>query len=182
MKKAKLSHHLKMVLMVVCFVLIYIASTIVSTLLLENSLANFFDVSLIPGTVSVVLIVLLSCLTNLHLSAYKHASLAEIIKISIISLITFVVNTVLSICMEEVKFAWCFITLVFFFVGSCFVFFSHRLFRYLKSKSTRGSEADKQVLIIGAGEAGATILREIQVTDKICYKVVGFVEETAETE
>ena len=176
MKKEKLSHHIKMVLVVICFVVTYLISTLISTLLLDEGLSGYFDYSLIPGAVSIVLIVLLCCLTNLHLSAYRHASLSEIVKISAISLIILAVNLVLSIILIEVKFTWCVITTIFFFLLSSFVFFSSRLFHFIRSKASK-SEGKKKVLIIGAGDAGAAMLREIQTTEKISYKAVGFLDD-----
>ena len=176
MKKEKLSHHIKMVLVVICFVVTYLISTVISTLLLDEGLSGYFDYALIPGGVSIVLIILLCCLTNLHLSAYRHASLSEIVKIGAISLIILAVNLVLSIALIEVKFTWCVITTIFFFLLSSFVFFSYRLFCFVKHKTAK-DEAKKKVLIIGAGDAGAAMLREIQSTEKISYKAVGFLDD-----
>ena len=176
MKKEKLSHHIKMVLVVICFVFTYLISTVISTLLLDEGLTGYFDYSLIPGGVSIVLIILLCCLTNLHLSAYRHASLSEIVKIGAISLIILAVNLVLSIALIEVKFTWCVITTIFFFLLSSFAFFSYRLFYFVKHKTAK-DEAKKKVLIIGAGDAGAAMLREIQSTEKISYKAVGFLDD-----
>ena len=176
MKKTKISHFLKVFLVILCFVVTYIASSIISTLILTYSLNGFFDFALIPVSVSTILIVLLCCLTNLHLSTYRHASVSEVIKVSIISLITFCVNVILSLALENVHFSWCLITTIFFFVSSSFAVYSYRILAFLKSKSRR-SHSEKRVIIIGAGQAGVTILREIQNSDKICYKVVGFVDD-----
>ena len=176
MKKEKLSHHIKMVLVVICFVVTYLISTVISTLLLDEGLSSYFDYALIPGGVSIVLIILLCCLTNLHLSAYRHASLSEIVKIGAISLIILAVNLVLSIALIEVKFTWCVITTIFFFMLSSFAFFSYRLFYFVKHRTT-SDDAKKKILIIGAGDAGAAMLREIQSTEKISYKAVGFLDD-----
>lgn len=179
MKKSRLNYYSKISLVIFCFLVANAISAVISTLILTNSLNSFFEIALIPVSVSSVLIILLCCLTNLHISAYKHASVSEILKLGIITLITLCVNSILSIILEEVLFSWCLITALFFFVISSLATYSYRILAFLKSKSQRKAHYEKRVIIIGAGQAGVTILREIQASDKICYHVVGFVDDDA---
>ncbi len=178
MSKPKLSLFAKTVLVISAFVLAYDASALISTLLFSNTLSVYFDVALIPTITSTVLIILLCCLTNLHLSAYRHASLTEIIKVSIISFIIFIVNTIMCFMIKDVgfDFPWVLVTSLFFFIIASFVVFSYRLLEFARNRTERFLHPDKKVLIVGAGAAGTTILREIRVSDKIKYKVVGFVD------
>ena len=178
MQKSKKSHYIKMLLAIICFVLAYIASSIASTFLLDGyKLIDFFKMATVPLSIGVILIISLCCLTNLHVSSYKHASLTEIIKIGIISTITLCVNIVVSLALSSVSVAWSIITTLFFFVTASLVVFSYRIMMFVINKTYRKAHPEKRVLIVGAGSAGASILREIQTSDKIHYHVVGFIDD-----
>lgn len=178
MSKPKLNLFAKTILVVFTFVFAYDISALISTLLFHNTISVYFDVALVPSITGTILIILLSCLTNLHLSAYKHASLTEIIKIAIITFILFVVNTILCLVDDSIgfNFPWVLVTSLFFFILASFIIFSYRLIEFARNRTERFLHPDKKVLIVGAGAAGTTILREIRVSDKIKYKVVGFVD------
>lgn len=178
MSKQKLSLLLKTVLVVFAFVLAFDLSALISTLLLEGSIENYFSVALIPTLIGTIVIILLCCLTNLHLSAYRHASINEIIKIAIISFIIFAVNLALRILITDIGFSyvWLIITVLFFFIIASFLIYSYRLIEFARNSANKILHPGKKVLIVGAGAAGTMILREISLSNKINYKVVGFVD------
>ena len=183
MNKNRLLHYFKMLITILAFVAIYFISAVITTIISIkpesfNAFWSWFKVlAPIPVIVSSILIILLCCLTNLHVSSYRHASVSEILKIGIISAITFCVNIVIDLLVEGVSTSWCIVTTLLFFVFSSCAIYSYRVFSFLKSKSQRALHYEKRVIIVGAGIAGVTILREIQGSDKICYKVVGFVDD-----
>ena len=178
MSKQKLSLLLKTVLVVFAFVLAFDLSALISTLLLEGSAENFFSVALIPTLIGTIVIILLCCLTNLHLSAYRHASINEIVKIAIISFIIFAVNLAIRILITDIGFSyvWLIITILFFFIIASFLIYSYRLIEFARNRANKILHPGKKVLIVGAGAAGTMILREISLSNKINYKVVGFVD------
>ena len=172
-----MNKHLKTALSLCGFILAYIASSLFSTFLLESySIKDFFKYDIIPTLIGIILIVLLSCLTNLHLSSYRHASVAEIIKVGIISFIIFVVNVAISFMIDGISVRWSIVTALLFFVSSSCIVYSNRLIDYIQKRNDRKSHPDKKVLIVGAGSAGNIILKEIQTSNKIKYNVVGFVD------
>lgn len=175
--KIQMNKHLKTALSLCGFILAYIASSLFSTFLLESySIKDFFKYDIIPTLIGIILIVLLSCLTNLHLSSYRHASVAEIIKVGIISFIIFVVNVAISFMIDGISVRWSIVTALLFFVSSSCIVYSNRLIDYIQKRNDRKSHPDKKVLIVGAGSAGNIILKEIQTSNKIKYNVVGFVD------
>ena len=178
MSKQKLSLLLKTVLVVFAFVLAFDLSALISTLLLEGSIENYFSVALIPTLIGTIVIILLCCLTNLHLSAYRHASINEIVKIAIISFIIFAVNLAIRILITDIGFSyvWLIITILFFFIIASFLIYSYRLIEFARNRANKILHPGKKVLIVGAGAAGTMILREISLSNKINYKVVGFVD------
>ena len=176
--KIKMNKYLKTFLVLFGLVVVYIASALLSTFLLSDySLKSFFSGDdYIPTIVGVVLIIIMTCATKLHLSSYRHASIAEIIRLSAISASIFVVNFIIGVCVQGVPTGWSAVSSVFFHVFACFMLYSNRLIDFLKKKSERKSNPDRKVLIIGAGSAGSIILKEIQTSNKIRYNVVGFVD------
>ncbi len=176
--KFNINKYFKTAIVICGFTVAYIASTLLSTLLLDYSLKGYFGEGvLVPTLVGIALIALLSCLTNLHLSSYRHASIIEVIKIFIISFIILIVNSILALCIDGIAVNWCIITFIFFFVISSFMIYSNRIIDYIKKRNLRLKNPDKKVLIIGAGSAGSMILKEIQTTNKLRYHVVGFVDD-----
>ena len=74
---------------------------------------------------------------------------------------------------------WCILTFAVNFIFSLVAVFSYRLFRSVRHTLTYRIAPDKKrVLIVGAGEGGSMILREIISSDKIALEPVGFVVST----
>ncbi len=176
--KVKMNKYLKTVLVLCGFVVLYVLSALFSTFLLQSySIKDFFKDDIIPTVVGIALIVLLSCVTNLHLSSYRHASIAEILKVFAISFIVFVVNVILALMNDDgISVSWSILTSMFFFISASSMVYSNRIIDYLQKRTDRKSNPDKKVIIVGAGSAGNIILKEIQTSNKIRYNVVGFVD------
>ena len=176
--KVKMNKYLKTVLVLCGFVILYVASALFSTFLLQSySIKDFFKHDIVPTVIGVALIILLSCVTNLHLSSYRHASITEILKVFAISFIVFVVNVILALMNDDgISVSWSILTSMFFLVSASCMVYSNRIIDYLQKRNDRKSNPDKKVIIVGAGSAGNIILKEIQTSNKIRYNVVGFVD------
>ncbi len=175
--KIKMNKYLKTFLVLCGFVVLYVASSLFSTFLLQSySIKDFFKYDIIPTVVGVALIILLSCVTNLHLSSYRHASINEIIKVFLISFIVFAVNLILSFMLDGISVRWSIVTALLFFISTSCMVYSNRIIDYIQKYSDRKANPDRKVLIVGAGSAGNIILKEIQTSNKIRYNVVGFVD------
>ncbi|MBO5439420.1 MAG: polysaccharide biosynthesis protein [Clostridia bacterium] len=173
-----MNKYLKTVLVLCGFVVLYVLSALFSTFLLQSySIKDFFKDDIIPTVVGIALIILLSCVTNLHLSSYRHASITEILKVFAISFIVFVVNVILALMNDDgISVSWSILTSMFFFISASSMVYSNRIIDYLQKRTDRKSNPDKKVIIVGAGSAGNIILKEIQTSNKIRYNVVGFVD------
>ena len=174
--KIKINKYLKTVMVLLCFVFCYIGSALFSTYLIDYNFDRFLRYDYINAILGIVLIILLSCITNLHLSSYRHAGIGEIIKLGAMSFIIFVVNLVVSFILEGVTVKHCIVTILVFFISTTGIVFSGRILDYILKKIVRNANPDKKVIIVGAGSAGSTILKEIQTSNKIKYNVVGFVD------
>ena len=174
--KIKINKHLKTALVLTSFVIIYMISSLFSSVLLNYSLKDFFKHDYVNAIVGIALIILLSCASNLHLSSYRHASISEIIRLSAISTIILVMNIIVSLLIDGVSVRNSVVTVLIFFLMSSLLVYSNRILDYLVKRKERTAHPDRKVIIVGAGSAGNTILKEIQTTNKIKYNVVGFVD------
>ena len=156
----------------------FYVSTIFSTLLLTKDLRGYFDLFLVPLIVGTVSIIASIFITRLHATSFRNASINELVKVSIISLIlclSMIVSLLIS-STSSIIWEWTLLSSLFFFAFSSVATCSFRIQLYLKKLFT-GAKNAKNVLIIGAGAAGATILREIQNTNKMSLRAVGFVDD-----
>ena len=165
-----------------CFILLgLLASLFLSVLMAEllvfDSLSNF-SASLISLLVGAFVVVLFVYITRLFASTLRHASVTEIIKVAIITAALLVALVIVRFVQDETTVAWCIIVTGIFFIISCFVITSYRSYSLIKLKLEKNScEDKKRALIVGAGSAGITILREIQTSDKLHIYPVGFIDD-----
>ncbi|MBQ4509406.1 MAG: polysaccharide biosynthesis protein [Clostridia bacterium] len=174
--KFRINKYLKTAIVLFSFVICYIASSLLATFLLNYSLKDFFKHDYVVAIIGIAMIVLLSCTTKLHLSSYRHASIAEAVNLLIMSFIIMVVSIIVSLLIPGVAVKHSVVTVCIFFIGASCLVFSNRLIDFLKKRYDRKSNPDKKVIIVGAGSAGNIILKEIQTSNKIRYNVVGFVD------
>ncbi|MBE6674631.1 MAG: polysaccharide biosynthesis protein [Ruminococcaceae bacterium] len=177
MKKKTISNFSKIILLVVGLVCSLFVSTILADLLLYNSL-NLYSNAIISLIVGAVIILLFTFLTRLYSASLLHASVTEIIRVALISAALLVSLTVVNLIEDKTSFPWAVIVSGVFFIFACLIISSCRVMHLIKIKMLKSNCADgKKVLIVGAGIAGTTILREIQTSDKLDICAVGFVDD-----
>ena len=159
----------------------FYVSTILSTGLLAKSLVGFFDLALVPLIVDTIIIIVLVFVTRLYATSFRNASINELVKVSIISLVV-CLATIVSLLISSsssILWEWSLLSSLFFFTFSSVAVCGFRIFLYIKNIFSGSKKQGKcpNVLIVGAGVAGATILREIQNTDKINLHAVGFIDD-----
>lgn len=177
MKKSTLFHATKVVSLVLGLLVSFFASTLFGTLLLFGNLDSYSD-CLVSLAVGAVIICIFTYLTRLHSASLKHASITELARVSVVSLALLISLVIVFVAEGSTDLSWCVVTSGIFFIISSVVVSSYRTFLMFKGYiSIIKSKDKKNVLIIGAGVAGTTILREIQNSDKISLKAVGFIDD-----
>ena len=173
-----LKHKMKTALVLFAYLISYLASTVLSTLLIFGGLGSYTTVGFTSVLICSILIILSIFVLHLHSASFRHASFLELFKAIMIVVFTAAINLVLLIFNEHMSFAWVVATTLFFFVAAAFATCYVRLYDMLmtvyRRHATRGM---KRVLIVGAGDAGTTVLKELQTTDKINYLPVGIVDD-----
>lgn len=169
---------LKKTIILLCGLLLsFFISTVAAELLLSETLA-FYSRTVVSLAVGAVVIVLFTYLSRLHAASLRHASVAELVRVGIVAGGVLIACSVVYLAERKTSVSWCFIVTGLFFILSCLVVSSYRLLRVAKSLISHShTENCKRVLIVGAGDAGTTILREIQTSDKLDTVAVGFIDD-----
>ena len=169
-------------------VLSYFLSAIASTAVVMRTLDHFFDVALVPILVNIVVIGASVFITRLHAISFRFASVTELIKVFLAVSATLVANIVLlfvpygneAFALSRNDIGWCVCSFLSMLILSAGFVSSYRVLLHLKYRfSSKEGENRKRILIIGAGSAGTMILRELQITNKIDYIPVGFIDDDA---
>ena len=152
-------------------------STLFTDLLLFESL-SFYSNTLVTLAVGAAVVLLFSFLVRLHAVSLRHASVTEIARASIVSFALFISVIIVYLIEDKTTLAWCVIASSIFFILFCSFISSYRIYVTFRLAVAKSSVKDaKRVLIVGAGGAGTSILRELRTTDKINDIPVGFIDD-----
>ena len=127
-----------------------------------------------------ILIVFLFIVLGLYKSILKYTSVIDLIKIIIAVMVNFVAVGTFSILTNQEIIGLRYVTILsmFLLLFLSFVRFTTRLFVQIKNNELfTMKEKQNNVMIVGAGDAGTTILRELLNTDKIERNPVCFIDD-----
>lgn len=146
-----------------------------------------FNFTLNIGSISLEKLLLFTCVIlityilcfiafGIYRSLWKYIGVVEIVRLSIadalatitIMVLTFFYNQNMDYISIELV-AGCFSALLMFSLRA--------LYRLFRRYTSRSSDSAKVAIIIGAGDAGNILLKEINQNQKLKYKVVGFVDD-----
>ena len=180
MKKKTISNFTKITLLLLGLVASLAISTIIADLLLFNTLAIYGNHAAIPLAVGAAVVICFTYITRLHAASLRHASVVEIVRVSFITAALLLSVSIVCLVQNNTDndLAWCIVTCGIFFILACLVIASYRLYRSAKRIFIKSDKRNqKRVLIVGAGDAGTTILREIQTSDMLSITTVGFIDD-----
>ncbi len=115
---------------------------------------------------------------KLYNSLWVFASFSELNRLLLSSVITTVFHILgITVLFERMPISYFMIGSVAQFFFTTAARFSYRYITLLYSQKQKRSESKKNVMIIGAGSSGQQILREINSSDKLDYKVCCFIDD-----
>ena len=127
-----------------------------------------------------LIMIVLFYIFGLYRAILKYTSIIDLIKIAISSLINFVFAGIFVIAsnQEFITMRYVAILSMLIFIGLSFIRFASRIFIQIRNNELFPTkESQNNVMIVGAGDAGTTILRELQNTSKIERNVVCFIDD-----
>ena len=125
-----------------------------------------------------VVTILLLAAFRLYRSLWRYASVSEMIRLVAASFLSSVIHTVgITVLFQRMPLTYYLIgsLLQFFLLGA--VRFAYRMLRYEMRQHTQASEALGRVMLIGAGDAGQMILRDMSQTDRLENKAVCVIDD-----
>lgn len=190
----KNNRHIRKIVFMVIDIIIVLFSTIATTWLINgttNLEANKFALLLyIPFEIALVLSVFLAM--KLYHSLWQYAGMVELLKIIVaigfITIVNFVVIISTKIFFQDIAIINDVALLpirfpvIYGVIVACLVVisrFSYRLIKYIRNsnKFTKKVTTDYPVMIIGAGDAGCTIVQELLDSEKISKLPVCIIDD-----
>ena len=117
---------------------------------------------------------------GLYRSIWSFVSIDELYRILLAYICLSVACSVVSVLLPvKMPISFYVLGMLFSFCTAVGIRFSYRLLRHVAGEiqNHRGSKTGKNVMIIGAGEAGRALLREIISRDKLDYRVVCLIDD-----
>ena len=116
----------------------------------------------------IILSIAIFALMKLYKSIWKYASVIEAIRVVFATGITGILHIILiTIFVKRMPISYYFFGPVFQFFLILGIRYAYRLYLILRRRYTRDYTSLKRVMIIGAGEAGRNIIREIQRSEEM---------------
>ena len=169
------------ILLIVCDMIATTVAIFISYYLLGISLVKAQTLFYIFFTLAESLIVVgLFIVFGLYKAILKYTSIIDLIKIAIAILINFVLVGIFVIASNSdfISMRYLSILSLLLFLGLAFIRFAGRIFIQIRNNELFPTkESQNNVMIVGAGDAGTTILRELQNTSKIERNVVCFIDD-----
>jgi FlaA1/EpsC-like NDP-sugar epimerase len=125
-----------------------------------------------------VVTILLLLTFRLYRSLWRYASLTELVRLLAVCVLTSVLHTVgIIVLVHRMPVTYYFAGSVLQLIFLAGVRFAYRLLRFEFHHRTRQSEALGRVMLIGAGDAGQMILRDMRSADRPEDKVVCIIDD-----
>ena len=115
---------------------------------------------------------------KMYKSMWRYASFSEFVRTVLGSLVSSVLHTVLiTVLLERMPISYYLLGAVFQAIMLLFVRFSFRFIQIMKRRSESTGPGGKRIMLIGAGEAAQTILREMSRAPEVPDKVVCIIDD-----
>ncbi len=176
--KFTMTRKIKTAAVVSAFCSAFVVACLGASLMAYGTLMDFFRICTLPIAFGLATVMVTLYSTKLYASSYRAAGLFEMVKISMVTAFAFLATLVAKLAVKELTFLWCCSCFLIFFLLATLMVASFRVVTVAKNHITRAVACDrKRVLIVGAGNAGGLIIKEIQATDKLNYSAVGIVDD-----
>ena len=168
-------------IMMICD-LVVVAFSYLVAFLLKNDLKGFYfgditiDRLLVSGVLVIVIYGLCFALFKIHRSLWKYISINEVIRIAEANLLATLVMILITNIFSKKATYYVSIELIAMVISTVMMFALRGVYR-LYRRSSHGYSDGKKTVIIGAGDGGTLLLREIQQNPNLGYRIIGFVDD-----
>lgn len=179
--KKSIYRRVKPIIVCSAFAVGYILSVIFNhAFIFEHGMKEFFSSSWLVCLVGSVITIGCILLMGIHRSAFSFVSLSEFSKVTMINIFIFIGNTLLfsTNAVPHLTIQGC--ICIFLITQAAFfgTLFTYRALRTItRTHQRRKLEKGKRTLIVGAGDAGASIAKELIGSSKLNNELIGFVDK-----
>lgn len=176
MKKRLQLNAKKMIVVALCDLIAITASMLLSLLIVTEKVNWCMDLLYwYLSNIAIVYIIFFIC--RLYFVVFKSVGLRDSLKVVLAAVCVCAVNLLLTLAFKDVcTISTCVVYSVILGILTLLIRFSKRIFNSLKYM-LNGDKKRVRAMIVGAGDAGTTLIREIQNTDKIDYYPVCMVDD-----
>ena len=129
---------------------------------------DYLDAFLVFIPIYIIICFVIFYILNLYKSLWKYASVIEAVRVFMATLITSSLHVILiTAFVKRMPISYYFFGAIFQFGFLIFARFAYRFILLVRNRYNRNEDALKRVMIIGAGEAGRSVIREINRSDEL---------------
>lgn len=167
---------------------LYFALQIRFDFIIDPKYIHLYKITIVP---LIILMLLLNKLFNLYNNLWQYASVDELLSIiysvSLVNILFLIISYILSHLkvFESMYYRFPYTVHIIFWMLTILlcggVRFAYRILYGRKDKNLLNSECNKdKLLIIGAGDAAAVLIREIKNNSKLNYNIIGLIDDNNE--
>lgn len=157
---------------IVILILLDVAATALSMtlslLIVHGKVQLSFDV-LYWFLINLAAVCLFFTVFRLYVIVFNAVGIHDTLRMLLAMPCIFCINVAVSFVFNDITFRACVIFCVLFFAFALLIRFSKRIFISVKYSVTKHKKNKIRAMIVGGGNAGTMLIREIQTTDKIDY-------------
>lgn len=173
--------NIKKILFILLDILMIFLSCLLSFFILGDNLFEHKNILYIYLPTETLIIILIYAMLNLYRSSLRYASVIEIIKITITVIILTIGNLIFTLLFKKTYFniSLTIVNSMFIFMSTCFTRCIYRIVRYMSKNGLNFKKLDdsKRVMIIGAGDAGSMIIKELITSNKVNKKPICIIDD-----
>ena len=143
-----------------------------------------FKGNIIYSVIAICVSVIIYFILKLYNSLWKYASVGEVIRLVVASIVVFLINISMYVSTGEPSPRWAISFMFMQFLFACVARFGYRLYKNIKQGNvlklglnTSKDAKKKKVMIIGAGDAGVSIANEMLASETLNMVPVCYIDD-----
>ena len=179
MKKIRLHKKIKIAFLAAYDVVVFAASAVLAVLLTKVGIEGYLTDYLAVAAANLAAYAILFVVSGLYNSVLRYEGMYEFLHICASVVLVFLLDVLASLTIAEISVRWAAVCAMCFLLLTLGGRYGYRIvFRYFKRKNE--SEIDKNALrtmIVGGGDAGSMLIREIRTSGKINLRPVCIIDD-----
>ncbi len=172
-----MNQKIKLALLILSDAVVAVLAALCTVYLVANDIGSALLTAVLPFFLIVLLTTyLVFILFGLYRGVWRYAGVKECMRIGFSHVVILLVSLLICLAFEkDIRYAICYVALL--FVGTLVIRFSGRFVLQIRDEYYHFFHRGQCVIIIGAGDAGRSLLREIHTSDYVDYYPACFIDD-----